>query len=170
MFKEIIFIPGFAIGSKYKIAQLTKFFDNKILYNLCQTNKNCLNIFKSALKIKKFKYDICKQGSKLKYVMHRTKLMRSTRRFINNEIVELYMSNGLYFTDHYTLLSEYDATYKNVKYQKIKYQNDLNSKYSLNTYIDYLSKYNNNKPWLGFDDFEKLSEKSKLNQPSLIIT
>ena len=116
---KIIHIPGFGINSKKKPAQLTKFLDRNILRNLVETNKEFRIIFCNALKNKKLKNDIIKQANRLRMVYSIPILMRHTTYWYNNIPTPALLRNGQYYRDRHTLFSDYDATYKNIKLQRI---------------------------------------------------
>ena len=136
---QIINIPGFGINSKLKPAQLTKFLDKNILRNLVETSKSCRNIFRHALNNKKIKYDICKQANQLQLVMDMPKLMICTHIYLDGDQYPspAFYYNGEFFKDRYTLYSKYDATYKNIRHEKI----NSRSKYILNTSKGYFGEY-----------------------------
>ena len=157
---DIINIPGFGKNSKHKPAQLAKFLDTNILRNLVETSKVCRNIFQHMLDRKRLKNDICKQGDKLAPVMYIPRLMRSVHWYENDILVSGFWENGEYFKDRHTLFSEYDATYKNIKHEKIC-GTDL---YVLNTDITYFGKRKH--PDDDLDGFDSVS----LNNNSLINT
>tara|TARA_B110000495_G_C22990052_1_gene582876 strand:- start:43 stop:546 length:504 start_codon:yes stop_codon:yes gene_type:complete len=134
----IINIPGFGKNSKHKPAQLTKFLDTHILRNLVETSKGYKYIFQRMLDRKRLKNDICKQGDKLEHVMYMPRLMRSVHWYENDIPIAALWENGEYFKDQHTLYSEYDATYKNIKYGKIRGRGT--DRYVLNTDITYFGK------------------------------
>lgn len=157
---DIVNIPGFGKSSKHKPAQLAKFLDTDVLRNLVETNKVCKNIFQHMLDRKRLKNDICKQGNKLEPVMYMPRLMRSVHWYENNVLVSGFWENGEYFKDHHTLFSDYDATYKNIKHEKIC-GTDF---YVLNTDISYIGKRKH--PNNNLDGFDSVS----LNDNSLMST
>jgi len=157
---DIVNIPGFGKSSKHKPAQLAKFLDTDVLRNLVETSKVCKNIFQHMLDRKRLKNDICKQGNKLEPVMYMPRLMRSVHWYENNVLVSGFWENGEYFKDHHTLFSDYDATYKNIKHEKIC-GTDF---YVLNTDISYIGKRKH--PNNDLDGFDSVS----LNDNSLIST